>query len=267
MQKEIAQLFGVPIRKSLLIRRPPIVVLTTYVMLMFLGAACGGESAESTESPTPTSTTTTLALSAADYIAAVSESVAGISTAKFTMVDEKESGELFYGMTFKDMEATIQDPNSLDIIIRALNPALGFVEVRMVRVGDQAAMKLSDDAPWASIPVDEIPFNFTGLKTVFTVLPTIIRDLVMVGREEVQGSQTMSVRGVITSEDLTPLVTSADAGHEVAVTFWISETDFALKQLKIVGRLFDGDDPETVRFLVIEDIDVPVTIELPEVAS
>lgn len=235
--------------------------------MTFLAAACNGESAESTESPTPTSTTTTLALSAADYIAAVSESVAGLSTAKITMVDEEESGETFYGMTFKDMEATIQDPDSLDVIIRTRNPAFGFVEVRMVRVGDQAFMKLSDNAPWASMPADEIPFNFTGLKAVFAVLPTTIQDLAMAGREEVQDSQTMSIRGTITSDDLTPLITSADTGHEVAVTLWIDETDFALKQLRLVGRIFDGDDPETARFLVVKDINVPVTIELPEVAS
>ena len=217
------------------------------------------------EDSTSASTTTTLAFSATDFLAAASESVANMSTAKFTMVDEKESGESFYGMTFKDMEASVQDPNSLDILIRVLNPSLGFVEVRMIKVGDQAAMKLSKDAPWRSIPPDNVPFNFNGLKTMFDLLPTTIQDLAIVGREEAQNNQTTSISGVITSDDLTPLIMSADAGHEVTITLWINETDLELKQLQFAGKIFDGDDPETVRFLVVTDVNVPLTIELPEI--
>ena len=53
----------------------------------------------------------------------------------------------------------------------------------------------------------------------------------------------------------------------MTLTLWINEADHALRQMRIAGRLYDDDAPETTRPLIIHGIDVPVDIELPEVAS
>ena len=82
-----------------------------------------------------------------------------------------------------------------------------------------------------------------------------------------QGSQTLRVEGVIDSEALLPLITSANPGHPVTPTFWVDETEFVLQQLRLAGQIYDDDAPETTRLLTIEDINVPVDIQLPDSAS
>ena len=41
----------------------------------------------------------------------------------------------------------------------------------------------------------------------------------------------------------------------------------ALKQIRIAGQIYNDDAPETVRLLIIEGIDVPVDIQLPDLGS
>ena len=66
---------------------------------------------------------------------------------------------------------------------------------------------------------------------------------------------------------LADLITDADPGHNITLTLWIDETDYALRQIRIAGRIYDDDGPGTTRLLNIEGIDVPVDIQLPEVGS
>ena len=69
------------------------------------------------------------------------------------------------------------------------------------------------------------------------------------------------------SDDLTTLITSADPGHEVTLTLWVEEADHTLRQLRIAGKLFNDDAPETTRLLIISGVNVPVDIQLPDIAS
>ena len=183
------------------------------------------------------------------------------------MIDETETGAKFFGTTFKSMEAQVKAPDSLIMKVEVVAPLFGFVRIQIVKVGDQAFIKLSDDAPWNPLPPDQVPFNFAGMGTVFAGLPDTIQDVAMVGREEVQGTQTIKVEGVIDSEALLPLITTANPGHPVTLTFWIDETEFVLRQLRLAGQIYDEDAPETTRLLTVEDINVPVDIQLPDSAS
>ena len=89
----------------------------------------------------------------------------------------------------------------------------------------------------------------------------------MTGRETVQGSPAIAVQGVIPSEALLPLITTANAGHQVTVTLWIDETQLTLRQIRLAGRIYDDDGPETTRLITVEDINVPVEIALPDLAT
>ena len=74
------------------------------------------------------------------------------------------------------MEAEVQPPNSFRMVADVVAPGLGFVEIEMIAVGDQAYMKLSKDAPWAPLPLDQVPFNFAGLGTTFARLASHDRE-------------------------------------------------------------------------------------------
>ena len=121
----------------------------TVLMLafLFLTAACGGAS-------TPVSTPTP---QLSDVLASAGEKLATMSTAKFKMVDELESGAKFFGTTFKSMEADVKAPDSFRMLAKVVAPGIGFVEIEMVAVGDQAVMKFSKDAPWVPLPLDQVP--------------------------------------------------------------------------------------------------------------
>ena len=82
-----------------------------------------------------------------DVLTRAGEKMAAMSSAKFGMVDETESGAKFFETTFKSMESEVKAPDSFRMLVDVVAPAFGFVEIEMMAVGEQAFMKLSKDAP------------------------------------------------------------------------------------------------------------------------
>ncbi len=232
-------------------------ITVLMVAFLFLVAACGGES---TPTPTPTP-------KLSDLLSSAGEKLAAMSTAKFKMVDELESGAKFFGTTFKSMEADVKTPDSFRMVVDVVAPGFGFVQIEMLAVGDQAYLKISKDAPWAPLPLDQVPFNFGGLGMTLRDMLSTIKDGVITGREALLDTQTIRVEGNLTSEELSGLITSVDSGHSVALTLWIDEAEHTLQQIRIAGQIYDEDAPETIRILTIEAIDLPVDIQLPDVVS
>ena len=234
-------------------------VTTLLAAFLFLAASCGGES-------TPTATPAPVL---SDVLTSAGEKLAAMSSARFGMVDETESGAEFFGTTFKSMEAEMKPPNSFWMLVDVVSPAFGFVEIEMMGVGEDAFIKFSKEAPWTSLPLDQVPFNFGGLGVNLRDMLFIIRDGdgAITGIESVMGAQTIRVEGTIPSEQLSDLITLADPGHTVVLTLWIDEADHLLRQMRIAGQLFDDDGPETTRLFTIDGIDVLVEIEPPDIGS
>lgn len=241
-------------------------IVVLMMAFLFLVSACGGESLP-TPVPTPASTPTPAPPTVDDLLSSAGEKLAAMSTAKFSMIDELESGAKFFGATFKSMVAEVEAPDSFRMLVDVVAPGFGFVQVEMLAVGDQAYLKLSKDAPWALLPLERVPFNFAGLGMTLRDVLSMIEDGAITGRESVQGAQTIRAEGTIASDELSHLITSVDPGHSVALTLWIDEAGHTLRQIRIAGQIYDDDAPETVRVLTIEGIDLPVDIQLPDVGS
>ena len=245
---------------------PPIRGLSIAVLMaasLFLAAAC----AESQHLLPLLSPLSTAALSVEDFLTAVGANIGAMQTAKFSMIDETGTGALFFGTTFKSMEAALEAPDGLRMLVEVEAPGFGFLEIEIIKVQEQAFIKLSQGAPWSTLPLDQLPFNFSGLGMVFASLPATVQNVAITGQETVQGAQTLRVEGVIDSEALLPLITTADPGNEITLTLWIDETEFVLRQVRLAGQIYNNDAPETTRLLTIEDINLPVDIELPDIAS
>ena len=241
--------------------RRGLTIATLMVAFLFLAAACGGESTPTATPPTAIPTPTL-----SDVLTNAGEKMAAMSSAKFDMVDEKESGAKFFDTTFKSLEAEVKAPDSFRMLVDVVSPAFGFIEIEMMAVGEQAFIKFSKDAPWAPLPLDGVPFNFSGLGMTFSEVIHMIRDGdgAITGSESVLGGQTIRVEGTVQSEQLTNLITDVDSGHTITLTLWIDEAEHFLRQLRLAGQLYDDDGPETTRLVTINAIDVPVEIELPD---
>ena len=197
-------------------------ITALVVAFLFLAAACGGGS-----TPTATPPTATPAPVLSDVLTNAGEKMAAMSSAKFSMVDEKESGAKFFETTFKSLEAEVKAPDSFRMLVEVVSPAFGFVEIEMMAVGEQALMKFSKDAPWAPLPLDQVPFNFSGLGMTFRDVIHMIRDGdgAITGSESVLGAQAIRVEGTVQSEQLSNLITDVDSGHTVTLTLWIDEAE------------------------------------------
>ena len=232
--------------------------------LLILAPACGSEP-DPTVEPTPTATPTpepTLD----DRIAGMRAGLEAVSTTKLKMVDELETGAKFFGTTFKSLEADLRAPDSFRMVVDVVAPGLGFVEIEMVGIGDEAYMKFSADAPWTPVPADQIPFNFVGVGITLSGIISLMEDAVVAGTESIDGAETIKVDGKVTSGDLAILVRDANLGHPITLSLWIDEADHRLRQMRIAGRIYDDDGADTKRLFTVT-FDVPVDIELPEIAS
>ena len=80
--------------------------ISVFVMgVLFLVAACGGESATSAPTPEPE-------LSVNDLLSSAGEKLAAMSTAKFKMIDEEESGAKFFGNTLNRQDPCCPRPGA-----------------------------------------------------------------------------------------------------------------------------------------------------------
>ena len=237
--------------------------ITILVMGLLLWAtACGAEPA----GPVAPTATPEPELSLDDLLSSIGGKLAAVSTAKFQMIDESESGAEFFGTTLKTVQGEIRSPDGAKMLVDVESPSFGFVEIEIVAVGEQAYMKFSKDAPWLTLPLDQVPFNFGGIGAALSELLPLMKNTAVVGREFVRGVESIRIDGNVVSEDMSDLVTSVDPGHPITLTFWLDEVEHILRQFRIAGQLFDDDGPETTR-LVTMDINVPVDIQLPDIAS
>lgn len=236
-----------------------LLAITTLVGSLLLTSACGSES-------TPT-TTSEPELTIDDLFAGVGNSLESFMTARFRMIDELESGTKFFGATLKSVDGEVQSPDRARMTVEVESPVMGFAEIEIVAAGDQAYVRLFSGSSWSPLPLEDVPFNFAGLGSILSGLLPYIDEPIIAGREALGDAQTIRVEGRLVSEDLSSLITSADPGHENELTLWIDQTDYSLWQLRIAGKIFDDDGPDTSRLIIFSDYDTPVEIQLPDVSS
>ena len=238
-------------------------LVAVLAMGLAFAAACGSEPAAPDPTPTPTPEPE---LSLDELLQSGGEKLAAITTAKFTMVDTTESGKQFFGNDLKTVSGDIRSPDGVDLLVDVEHPAFGFVQMQIVAVQEQAYMKFSQDAPWLPIPLEQVPFNFGAIGVTLSDLLPIMENAAIVARESVGDFQTIRVDGNVMSEDMLGLISDVNSGHALTLTYWFDEADHTLRQFRILGQLYDEDAPETSR-LVNMELNVPVDIQLPDIAS
>lgn len=227
--------------------------------LLFLAGGCG-VAATPTATPEPE-------LTLDEVLERTSEHLLSFETARFQMVDELESGTKFFGQTLKSVDGKVQAPDRTHLVVDVESPAMGFVQIGIIAVGDTAVMQFASGAPWTPLPLEQVPFNFIGLGMTLSDLLPKIQNVALAGRETVNDLETIRIDGDILSEDLANLITSADSGHPIELTVWVGADDQSVRQIKILGNVFDDDGAGTSRLINLSEYDQPVDIQLPDAAS
>lgn len=225
-------------------------VSVTVVAFLFLAAGCNSEEPEETE------------VSLDELLANTGQELAAMSTVKFEVIDEMESGAKFFGATLKRVDGEVSNPDSVRMVVDVI-AGLGFAEIEIVAIGEESYIKFSRDAPWTPLPLEQVPFNFVGLGVTLSELLAVMQNATIVGRESIEGIQAVRVDGTLVSDDLSNLVTSVDFGHPIELSLWIEESEHILRRIRIDGQIFDDDAPETVRLINLLEINTPVDIQLP----
>ena len=219
------------------------------VAFLFLATACN----EEPEEPE---------ISLDELLTSTGQELAAMSSAKFEMIDEMESGAKFFQATLKKVEGEVSNPDSVRLLVGVVT-GLGFAEIEIVAIGEESYVKFSRDAPWTPLSLDQVPFNFVGLGVTLSELLPVMQNATIVGRESIEGARAVRVDGTIVSDELSTLITSVDSGHPIALSLWIEESGHILRRIRIDGQIFDDDAPETIRLINLLDINSPIDIQLP----
>lgn len=244
--------------------RPGMAAVILLMGLLTLTGACG--SGPDSDDAIDTGAAREPEISVDELMASAGEKLAAVSTVKFDLTDEKESGGKFFGMTLKSLEAEVKSPDGFRMFVNVENPSFGFVVIEMTALGEDSFIKFSADAPWLPLPPEEVPFNFAEMGPVLSRALPEVENTEITGRESVGGVESIRVQGDAVSEALADLITSVDPGHPISLLFWFNEADHNLVRLQILGKIFDDDAPETSRVITISEINHPVEITLPETA-
>ena len=229
-------------------------IFAIAMTLLLLAAGCSGESEPEPE------------VSLDELLASTGQELAAMSSVKFEMIDEMESGAKFFEATLKKVEGEVSNPDSVRLLVDVV-AGLGFAEIEIVAIGEESYIKFSRDAPWLPLPLEQVPFNFVRLGVTLSELLSVMENATIVGRESIEGTRAIRVDGTMVSDELSNLITSVDSGYPITLSLWIEEPEHTLRRLRIDGQIFDEDAPETTRLINILDVNVPVDIQLPNIAS
>ena len=106
--------------------------------------------------------------------------------------------------------------------------------------------------------------NFLDFGQTLASIVEAVTDPALSGVEESGGRQYQRITGLVRSEALASLVPGAAEGLEVKLELFVDRADGLLRRVVITGPVVNGDVPETVRLLSIDDVNVPVDIAPPE---
>lgn len=150
------------------------------------------------------------------------------------------------------MKATTQVGNSV-------------LDIEFIAIGDQQYIADPFTLRWQSLPTS--PVTFTPLDPQRGV-PGVVRALKnpqRVGKSQADGVEAYHVRGAVESGLLAALTGTATASDSrtVPVELWVGTQDFLPRQIRLEGRLSDGEPAGIVRSLHLTQYNRPLTIEPP----
>ncbi len=239
--------------------RPHVLLGLLVALVLSIAAGCGPAP---TPIPTPTlepppNPKATLAFAVANLLS--------LNSAAFTLEHQIGSTELLPGLVMKKATGVVDIPDRLRLMVEAeVTAPRTFVEINVIIIGHQAYMTDLFTGQWRMVPPESLPVNFLNFGQTLASIVKAVTDPGLSGVEELEGRQIQRITGLVRSEALASLVPGAAEGLEVKLELFVDREDGLLRRVLITGPVVNGDVPETVRLLSIDDVNVPVDIAPPE---
>ena len=242
------------------------------VFLVVLGSAlgCSESFAPSPEfTPTPTATPTPeLPLDAQGILERAADRMVDLHTASFVLEHLEGSTTLFPGIEMTRASGEVDLPDRYRVVVEAESATpQAYIEVTVVGGGGKVYMTDFFTGRWRRVPASSLPVGLSEFGGTLAGIIHVIETPEISGTESVSGVETLLIEGRVESKELAGLVPGAARGFEVGLRLWVELPDGLVHQVLISGQVLSTDTPETQRLLALKDFDIPVDIELPDVAG
>lgn len=230
------------------------------MILSLMALGCGAGDRHTPAEPTPTPLAVREALRGA-----VTE-LLQLESAAFTLEHLKGTTVLIAGLLeMRKASGVVVVPDKFRLTVEGETTfPRSFVEIGVVTIGDTAYMTDIITGRWLEVPLESLPLNPVNLGWTLAGIIEAVESPVVVGTARLNGIDTRLVRGRIQSEDLAGLVPGAGEGFSVELDLWLEKSRHLLIQVLISGMVVSTDQPDTVRRLILDDINIPVDISPPE---
>ena len=231
--------------------------LSVFLLLICLMAACGPD-------PGVRNLKGKSAIDADQVLLKAVEQLKRLESASFSLNHLKGTTTLIPGVLMTKISGDVLIPDRSSITVEAqIEFPKSYVEIDIVTIKENAFMTSIFGGAWSEVPMESLPFNLSGLGLTMAEIVGAIQTPKVLGEENLNGINTVSIGGKIDSKDLVKLVLGADGNFRVDLKLWINREDGLLQRALIVGQVVPTDDPDTVRDLILKNINRPVVIDAP----
>ena len=231
--------------------------LGIFILLVWLTAACSSDSSDR-------ALKSGSVIEAEPVLLQAVEQLMGLESASFSLSHLKGSTILMPGVLMTKISGEVSIPDRSRVTVEAqIEFPKSYVEIDIVRIQETAYMTSIFGGDWNQIPAESLPFNLSGLGLTMAEIVDAIQKPKILGDERLNGIDTLRIGGMINSKDLVKLVPGAEGNVRVDLELWINREDGLLQRALIAGQVVPTDDVDTIRDLVLKNINQPVVIDAP----
>jgi len=143
--------------------------------------------------------------------------------------------------------------------------AMGMsIQVQLVTADGQMLMTNPLSGKWETIPEQ---FQVLNIFDPGSGIAAIIKEITTPAKlddEQAGDALCYHLKGDITSEKLRPLTGSSMTGVIVNAEVWIGQEDFLVRQIKLNGKITEGENEGIVRTLTLTGFNEVLNITLPQ---
>lgn len=116
---------------------------------------------------------------------------------------------------------------------------------------------------WQAVPASTSPVGQINLNAGTITVLQQVKDPTYVGQEDLGGTPTHHLKGIISGQDVAKIVAALSAEGTFAGDIWIGVDDHLVRRIRIAGAVVKGEDPKTVRTVDLSKFNESVSIKPP----